>query len=104
MYKVIDKKSKKQFGVNCLSIEEAECLQSEHNGSVIVNIETKEIVSTRKVNDIKLHPIELKSEVACCIAYCIGATYDNVEAIANTITDSEIEDCINRIRSRMCDT
>ena len=56
-----------------------------------------------EVNDIKLHRIELKNEVACCIAYCIGATYDNVETIANTITDEEIEDCISRIRSRMCD-
>lgn len=26
-----------------------------------------------------------------------------VETIANTITDEEIEDCISRIRSRMCD-
>ena len=57
-----------------------------------------------EINEIKLHPIELKNEVACCIAYCIGATYENVEQIANTITEEEIEDCISRIRMRMCDT
>lgn len=57
-----------------------------------------------EVNKIKLHPIELKSEVAICIAYCIGATYENAEQIANTITEEEINDCIERIRSRMCDT
>ena len=56
------------------------------------------------IEEIKLDPIELDSEVAFCIAYCIGATYDNAEQIANTITDDEIEDCINLIRSRMCNT
>lgn len=57
-----------------------------------------------KVEKIKLHPTELYSEVALCIAYCIGATYDNAERIANQITEDEIEDCVNLIRSRMCDT
>lgn len=38
-------KTKTQYGVDCLSIEEAECLQSEHDGSVIVNTETNEICS-----------------------------------------------------------
>lgn len=57
-----------------------------------------------EVNEIKLHPVEIRNEVACCIAYCIGATYENVEQIANTITEEEIEDCISRIRMRMCDT
>ena len=57
-----------------------------------------------KVEKIRLHPIELYSEVALCIAYCIGATYDNAEQIANQITEDEIEDCIDLIRSRMCDT
>lgn len=57
-----------------------------------------------KVEKIRLHPIELYSEVALCIAYCIGAAYDNAEQIANQITENEIEDCIGFIRSRMCDT
>lgn len=57
-----------------------------------------------KVELIKLHPIEIHSEMAFCIAYCIGATYDNAEQIANQITEDEIEDCIDLIRSRMCNT
>ena len=56
------------------------------------------------VEKIKLHELELYSEVAFCIAYCIGATYDNAEQIANKITEDEIEDCIDLIRSRMCNT
>ena len=38
-----------------------------------------------KIDKIKLHPIEMCSEMACCIDYCIGATYENVEEIANKI-------------------
>lgn len=57
-----------------------------------------------KVEKIKLYPTELYSEVALCIAYCIGATYDNAEQISNQITEDEIEDCIDLIRSRMCNT
>ena len=55
----------------------------------------------KKVNEIKLHPIELYSEVANCIAYCIGASYEDVEEIANAITHSEIADCIELIRNRI---
>lgn len=36
-----------------------------------------------EIDKIKLHPIEICSEMAYCIAYCIGATYNNVEEIAN---------------------
>lgn len=57
-----------------------------------------------KVEKISLHPTEMYSEMAFCIAYCIGATYDNAEQIANQITGDEIEDCIDLIRSRMCNT
>ena len=57
-----------------------------------------------EVSDISLCSTELYNEVAFCIAYCIGATYENAEQIANTITVEEIEDCISRIRMRMCDT
>lgn len=57
-----------------------------------------------KVDKIQLHQVELYNEVALCIAYCIGATYEDAEQIANTITVDEIEDCIDRIRMRMCDT
>ena len=54
-----------------------------------------------KVELINLHEAEIYSEVACCIAYCIGATYDNVEEVANTLTDEEVLDCIMLIRERM---
>ena len=54
-----------------------------------------------EVKDIELYPIEILSEIACCIAYCIGATYDNVEEIANTIPDEELWKCIELIRERM---
>ena len=39
--------------------------------------------------------------MACCMAYCIGATYDNVEEIANTFTDEEIWGCISLIREKI---
>ena len=54
-----------------------------------------------KIKEIELHPIEIYSEMACCIAYCIGATYDNVEEIANTLTNTEVWDCIGLIRERI---
>lgn len=54
-----------------------------------------------EVDDIKLHPAEIVNELACCIAYCIGADYENVEKIADTITLEEITDCIELIRNRM---
>ena len=52
-----------------------------------------------RVEQIKLHPSELYSSMAICMAYCIGATHDNVEQIANTITNDEIEECIDTIRT-----
>ena len=58
-------------------------------------------MSNVKVEDIKLYPVELYSEVAFSIAYCIGATYDNAEEIANKLSICEIEDCIKLIRERM---
>ena len=54
-----------------------------------------------EVKDIKLYPIEMYSEMACCIAHCIGATYDNVEEVANTIPDEEVWKCIELIRERI---
>lgn len=56
------------------------------------------------VENIKLHPSELYNDMAICIAYCIGATYDTAEQIANTITNDEIEECIDTIRMIMCHT
>lgn len=50
---------------------------------------------------MNLHPIEMSNEMACCMAYCIGATYDNVEEIANTFTDEEIWGCISLIREKI---
>ena len=57
-----------------------------------------------KVEQIKLHPIEMGSIMCTCIAHCIGATYDNLEEIEKTITEDEVCDCIDLIRSRMCNT
>ena len=57
-----------------------------------------------KVRKIELHPAELYSEMARCIAYCIGATYDDAGQIADLITEDEIMDCIDLVRSRMCNT
>lgn len=57
-----------------------------------------------EVSNIKLHNVELYNEVACCIAYCIGADYENVERIADKLTVEEIEDCISAIRNRMRNT
>lgn len=54
-----------------------------------------------QIKDIKLDPIELRSEVALCIAYCIGASYDDAIKIASAITEKEIDDCIFLIRNRM---
>lgn len=54
-----------------------------------------------RVQQIKLHPSVLYNDMAICIAYCIGATYDNAEQTANTITNNEIEACIDSIREIM---
>ena len=43
-----------------------------------------------EIDKIKIHPIEMCSEMACCIAYCIGATSDNVEEIANKIPEDMV--------------
>lgn len=41
------------------------------------------------------------SEMACCIAYCIGATSDNVEEIANKIPEDMVFECIDMIRDKV---
>ncbi len=56
-----------------------------------------------EIDKIKLHSIEICSEMAYCIAYCIGATYDNVEEIANKIPEDMVVGCIKMIRSKMED-
>ena len=43
-----------------------------------------------KIDKIKLHPIEMCNEMACCIAYCIGVTYDNVKEIASQIPEDMV--------------
>lgn len=54
-----------------------------------------------KIEQIKLNPIEMYSEMACCIAYCIGATSENVEEIANKVPEVIITECIDTIRNKM---
>lgn len=56
-----------------------------------------------EIEKIKLQPIEMCSEMACCIAYCIGATYDNVEEIANQIPGDMVLECIDMIRDKIKD-
>ena len=51
-----------------------------------------------KVEKIKLYEEELISDVAFCIAYCIGANYDNDEEVANSIDRDEIVDVVFAIR------
>ena len=54
-----------------------------------------------KQNKVKIPPLEFYNELAVCMAYCIGATKDNVSEIANKITIHEIEECANQIRNMM---
>lgn len=54
-----------------------------------------------EIDEIKLHLMEICSEMACCIAYCIGATYDNVEEIANQIPEDMVLECIEIIRDKV---
>ena len=56
-----------------------------------------------EIDKIKIHPIEMCSEMACCIAYCIGATSDNVEEIANKIPEDMVFECIDIIRDKVKD-
>lgn len=54
-----------------------------------------------EIDKIKIHPVEMCSEMACCIAYCIGATSDNVEEIANKIPEDMVFECIDMIRDKV---
>ncbi len=54
-----------------------------------------------KIDKIKLHPIEIYNGMACCIAYCIGATFENVEEIANRIPVETVGECIEMIRNKI---
>ena len=56
-----------------------------------------------KIDKIKLHPIEIYNEMACCIAYCIGATSENVEEIANQIPEDMVFECVEMIRDKVKD-
>lgn len=54
-----------------------------------------------EIDKIKLHPIEMCNEMACCIAYCIGATSENVEEIANQISEDMVFECVDMIRDKV---
>ena len=54
-----------------------------------------------KVELIQLHEAEIASEMAFTMAYCIGATYDNAEKIANSFSPEEICECILLIREKL---
>lgn len=56
-----------------------------------------------EIDKIKLHPIEICNEMACCIAYCIGATYENVEEIASQIPEDKVFECVEMIRNKVKD-
>lgn len=49
MFKVIDEITREQFGIDCLSLEEAKCLRNEHDSSVIIDLDTNEIVGKYRV-------------------------------------------------------
>lgn len=55
----------------------------------------------RKIELIKLHPIEMNSEMAFVMAHCIGADNENDQKIADSFTTQEINDCIKLIRERL---
>lgn len=52
-------------------------------------------------NEPSISTTELYNEMSFCIAYCIGANYDNAEQIANSVTIEQIEECIDQIRMIM---
>ena len=54
-----------------------------------------------KVEKIKLHPIEINSEMAFVMAHCIGADSEDEQRIADSFTVEEINDCINLVRERL---
>lgn len=56
-----------------------------------------------EIDKIKLHPIGICNEMACCIAYCIGATYENVEEIASQIPEDKVFECVEMIRNKVKD-
>ena len=56
-----------------------------------------------EIDKIKLHPIEMCNEMACCIAYCIGATSENVEEIAYQIPEDMVFGFIDMIREKVKD-
>ena len=38
MYRVLNRYNGKQYGIDCITEEEAECLQNEHDDSIIVDL------------------------------------------------------------------
>ena len=44
------------------------------------------------------------NEMACCTAYCIGATSGNIEEIANQIPEDMVLRCIGMIRDKVKDS
>ena len=55
----------------------------------------------KKTERTGLHPIEMYNEMALCMAYCIGATYDNAEEVSNEFTGKEVMDCFEFIKERL---
>lgn len=66
MYRVIDKFTGRQYGVDCVSAEEARCLQNEHNSAIIVDMN---ITKEQRKERCKYLWVELKilEEKAACV-------------------------------------
>ena len=51
MYRVLNKHTGKQYGIDCITEEEAECLQNEHDDSIIVDLSISKEDRKKSVQD-----------------------------------------------------
>ena len=51
MYRVLNKHNGKQYGIDCITKEEAECLQNEHDDSIIVDLSISKKDRKKSVQD-----------------------------------------------------
>ena len=51
MYRVLNKYNGKQYGIDCIAEEEAECLQNEHDDSIIVDLSISKKDRKKSVQD-----------------------------------------------------
>ena len=51
MYRVLNKYNGRQYGIDCITEEEAECLQNEHDDSIIVDLSISKEDRKKSVQD-----------------------------------------------------